>query len=136
MDHQFLTADQVIEINQNQISLYGGEFSLDDPQKLDAAIHAPQATFNGKYLNDFPFEMAAAYLISLSQDHAFRDGNKRTGYASALVFLDWHGWSIEADDEAQEKFVLEVAKGIFKKADATSFFEKHAVLNSEHSDQD
>lgn len=32
--------------------------------------------------------MAAAYLFHLAANHAFIDGNKRTGALAALVFLD------------------------------------------------
>ncbi len=39
--------------------------------------------------------MAAAYAFHLCQNHPFIDGNKRTALASALVFLELNGISIE-----------------------------------------
>ncbi len=57
---------------------------------LESAIEQPRATFEGKYLHTFPFEMAAAYLFHIVKNHPFVDGNKRTGTVSALVFLDWN----------------------------------------------
>lgn len=127
MSYQFLTIDEVIEINRNQTELYGGDFSLDHPDLLDSAVNAPQATYGGSYLNEFPFEMAAAYLLSICQNHAFRDGNKRTAYVAALVFLDWHGWTIAADDQMQENLVLDVAEGRLDKSNITSFLRSHAI---------
>jgi len=35
--------------------------------------------------------LAAHYAVRLAQNHAFADGNKRTGIASALVFLSLNG---------------------------------------------
>ncbi|MBS3761709.1 MAG: type II toxin-antitoxin system death-on-curing family toxin, partial [Planctomycetes bacterium] len=53
---------------------------------------------------------AAAYLYYIVQDHPFVDGNKRTGLASALVFLKMNGVSVEPDDRL-EALVREVARG-------------------------
>ncbi len=36
--------------------------------------------------------MAAAYAFHVAQNQPFVDGNKRTGLAAALVFLDLNGW--------------------------------------------
>jgi death-on-curing protein len=44
--------------------------------------------------------MAAAYLFHISQNQPFNDGNKRTGLAAALVFLDLNGVSVEREAEA------------------------------------
>jgi death-on-curing protein len=41
------------------------------------------------------FLMAAAYLFHLVQNHPFVDGNKRTGTATALVFLDFNALGSE-----------------------------------------
>jgi death on curing protein len=132
LEIQFLTQEEVIEINKNQIELYGGDNNVAiNHAMLSSAVNAPQATYGGNYLNEFPFEMAAAYLFSLCKDHAFTDGNKRTGLASALVFLDWHGWGIEADDKAQENMVLNVASGNLTKEQVCKFLQDHAVPISE-----
>jgi death-on-curing protein len=58
------------------------------------------------------FEKAAALLHSISSNHSFVDGNKRTGWASAIVFLDINGYTLRSplDEDAAEKFVLAVAQ--------------------------
>ena len=43
--------------------------------------------------------MAAGYLYHIVQNHPFLDGNKRTGAAAAIIFLDVNGVEIEADEE-------------------------------------
>jgi death-on-curing family protein len=37
------------------------------------------------------FDLAAVYLMHIAKGHAFTDGNKRTAYLVALVFLDVNG---------------------------------------------
>ena len=53
---------------------------------LESAVAQPQATFGGEFLHKDLFEMAAAYLFHIVQNHPFLDGNKRTGAVAALVF--------------------------------------------------
>jgi len=63
---------------------------LRDAGIFESAIEQPRATFGGQFLHAFPFEMAAAYLFHIVNNHLFVDGNKRTGTVAALVFLDWN----------------------------------------------
>jgi len=58
------------------------------------------------------FEKAAALLHSISSNHSLVDGNKRTGWASAIVFLEINGSTLKEplDEDAAEKFVLAVAQ--------------------------
>jgi len=46
---------------------------------LDSAIAIPQAGFGDQYLHQDIFQMAAAYLYHIVQNHPFVDGNKRVG---------------------------------------------------------
>ncbi|MCT9979337.1 type II toxin-antitoxin system death-on-curing family toxin [Acinetobacter sp. I-MWF] len=49
------------------------------------------------YYNDVKdlFEIAAWYGIAIAKGHAFVDGNKRTGLATMLTFLEIQGVSIK-----------------------------------------
>lgn len=42
---------------------------------LESAMAQPQATFGGTFLHIDLFEMAAAYLYHIVQNHPFFDGN-------------------------------------------------------------
>ncbi len=58
---------------------------------LESAVAAPLSGFGGQILHGDLYEMAAAYLFDLVQNHPFLDGNKRVGAAMALVFLTMNG---------------------------------------------
>jgi death-on-curing protein len=66
--------------------------------------------------------MAAAYLFHIVQNHPFVDGNKRTGAATALVFLATNGILIYSDQDEFEQMVLGVAKGNIKKPEIAAYF--------------
>jgi prophage maintenance system killer protein len=61
----FLSIDDIKQLHADQLALYGGMDGVRDEAMLDSAIHQPQSTFAGKYLHEFPNEMAAAYLYHL-----------------------------------------------------------------------
>lgn len=90
----FLTLAEVIEIHSDQIVSYGGQKGIRDMNLLSSALAMPQASFEGAFLHPTLFEMASAYAYHLSQNHPFMDGNKRTGLAAALVFLELNGVSV------------------------------------------
>ncbi|HRQ73991.1 MAG TPA: type II toxin-antitoxin system death-on-curing family toxin [Phycisphaerales bacterium] len=127
MDPEFLRVDDVLQIHQDQIERYGGSPDLRDPGLLTSAVDTPRAMFDGKYLHGDLFEMAAAYLFHIVQNHPFVDGNKRTGTAAALVFLDLNGIEMEIDDGALVDLVLAVAQGQITKPEVVAFLRTHAV---------
>ncbi len=90
-DILFLTLAEVIEIHRDQINRYGGRPGLRDMALLESAIAQPEGSFEGEWLHENHYEMAAAYAYHLCQNHPFFDGNKRTALASALVFLELNG---------------------------------------------
>jgi death-on-curing protein len=86
----------------------------------------PDAGFGGRYLHGDLYEMAAAYLFHIIQNHPFVDGNKRTGLVAALVFLALNNVVIEAQEDDIERVVRAVAEGGATKATVGEFFRKHA----------
>lgn len=96
MQPEFLRIEDVLRIHQDQIEHYGGSPELRDSSLLASAVETPRASFDGRFLHGDLFEIAAAYLFHLVQNHPFVDGNKRTGTAAALVFLDFHGITIRS----------------------------------------
>ena len=115
---------EVLIILQDQIRRYGGAYGLRDPALLSSAMAMPTASFEGKLLHSDLYEQAAAYAFHISQNHPFVDGNKRTGLASALAFLDMNG--IELDDPEQELYslMMELAAGTRKKPELAAAFRR------------
>ena len=111
----FLTLAEVIDIHSNQIELYGGQKGVRDMGLLQSALAQPDASFAGQWLHEDVFVMAAAYAFHICQNHPFFDGNKRTGLASALVFLEMNNISIDDPQSELLEATLNMAKGNLNK---------------------
>ncbi len=97
----FLTKADILAIHQEQIERFGGASGLRDEGALEAAIFRPQSG----YYNDL-IEEAAALWESLSQNHAFVDGNKRTAFDSLDTFLAINNARLTASPEQVIEFVM------------------------------
>ncbi len=126
MDPVFLTLDEVLALHQDQIQRYGGSPGLREPALLSSALGAVAATFGGRFLHQSLFEMAAANLFYLAQNHPFVDGNKRTALAAALAFLWMNDLEIEASEDELTDLVLGVAEGRTNKAEVAVFLKTRA----------
>jgi death-on-curing protein len=127
MTPTFLTLDEVLEIHRDQLDRYGGAAGIRDLGLLQSAIAQPQATFGGQFLHADLFEMAAAYLFHLVQNHPFVDGNKRVGAVAALVFLRLNDQNLNITNAELESHVLSVAQGQANKVTIATFFRDHAI---------
>ncbi len=126
MEPNFLTLPEVLEIHQNQTSLYGGDPGIRDMGLLKSAIGMPSATYGGEFLHTDIFEMAAAYLFHLVKNHPFVDGNKRVGAVSALVFLVLNGFELDVPEDDFADIVLDVAQGKIDKAQVAVFLKQYS----------
>lgn len=126
MDVEFLTVEDALLIHRDQVDRYGGDDGLRDIGLLESAVAAPRAMFAGRLLHENLFQIAAAYLFHIVRNHPFVDGNKRTGAAAALVFLDLNGVEIEVGDDDLVECVLAVAQGEREKAAVAEFLRRHA----------
>jgi death-on-curing protein len=102
----YLTVAEVLAMHTDQIERYGGSHGIRDQGLLEAALHRPQT---GYY--DGPIEEAAALWESLSQNHPFIDGNKRTAFAATYTFLAINGARLTADAEETYVFVAALYEG-------------------------
>jgi death-on-curing protein len=123
---QFLSVEDVIDIHADQIERYGGSLGVRDVELLRSVIGMPEAGFGDQYLHADLFEMAAAYLYHIVQNHPFIDGNKRTGAMAAFVFLKLNGFTLDVDESAFESLVLKAAQGQIDKSAIAEFSRKHS----------
>jgi death-on-curing protein len=126
MQPLFLDLERVLRVHLSLIEQYGGEEGIRDLGLLHSAVAVPQASFGGEFLHKDLFEMAAAFLYHIVQNHAFVDGNKRTGAATAIIFLTLNGVELEADEEGLVELTMAVAQGQADKRQIAAFFRKIA----------
>jgi len=96
----YLTVAEVLAMHADQIERYGGSHGVRDPGLLEAALFRPQTGYYADLV-----EEAAALWESMSQNHPFIDGNKRTAFAATYTFLAINGARLIADAQETYDFV-------------------------------
>lgn len=101
----FLTLGEVEQIHARSLAEHGGSAGVRDLGLVDSAVASARNTFY--YGGGDLFDVAASYAFHLAESQAFLDGNKRTGVASALVFLARNG--VYATPPQKEFYLLMIA---------------------------
>jgi death on curing protein len=128
VEPQFLTLEEALHIQRDQVERYGGSLGVRDWGLLKSALAMPAAMFGGQFLHGDLCEMAAAYLFHLVQNHPFVDGNKRVGAVAADVFLSLNGVTLTASEDEYAELVLAVARGEVSKSAAAEFFRANSEI--------
>jgi len=88
---------------------HGGTPGVRDEGLLDSALARPQQLL--AYAEPNLFELATAYASGIIRNHPFIDGNKRTGFMTAFVFLARNGEQLVASEVEATHMVTALAAG-------------------------
>ncbi len=122
----YLTVAEVLAIHDDQITRYGGSAGMRDRGSLEAALFRPQTGYYADLL-----EEAAALWESLSQNHPFIDGNKRTAFAATYTFLAINGAQLTAGLDETLDFVSGLYEaGTFDFDSLNKWLHKSVVINA------
>jgi len=123
----FLDVEDVIEIHTIAIEKYGGQAGIRDRNLLNSATYQPQQTFDGDLLASSIEMMAGTYAYHLAENQPFIDGNKRTAFASSIVFLKLNGWSIKANNNEVHQLFIDLAKKEITKDDLIQWYKNKII---------
>ncbi len=115
----------VIAVHEVQLAEHGGGAGVRDQNLLESALARPENL--AAYGEPDAIDLAAAYGFGISRNHAFIDGNKRTGFVAAVMFLRLNGWHLVADEAAKVLTMLAVAAGEITEAEFATWIRLHAV---------
>jgi death-on-curing protein len=116
----FLTKDEVLAIHDAVLELHGGEAGFLNEAMLESALAAVPNRHG--YEHAGLAECAATYAFHLTNAHAFVDGNKRVGLASAVAFLRLNGAELAASSDELHDVILAIADGSVSRDDADAWF--------------
>ena len=105
----WLSKMAVLAIHGRLLAEHGGASGLRDESLLESALAAPANHF--EYSQADIFMLAATYAFALTSNHPFIDGNKRTAFVSAGVFLELNGYRLEASEPDAVLAVLALSRG-------------------------
>jgi death on curing protein len=78
-----------LSVHDRQLAEHGGGSGVRDVGLLDSALARPRNRWT--YGDDDPAVLAAAYAFGVARNHPFVDGNKRTAWVLARLFLALNG---------------------------------------------
>jgi len=107
-DFSALMIEQVLFLHERIIDFAGGKQGVRDFALLHSGLERCKATFGGEDLYPTIFDKAAALLHSLTMNHPFLDGNKRTAYEVTKRFLIINGYQIIASQKEIVRFCVSV----------------------------
>lgn len=128
----FLTVEQVVDFHTDIINEFGGAHGIRDMGLLISAIEMPKAAMFGEFLHLSIYDKAAAYLYHIICNHAFVDGNKRSGLVTALTFLEVNAVILEFNEHELEELVVKVADRGADKATIATYFRNHHKSAKKH----
>ena len=88
--------EAVRALHERLLSEFGGPVGIRDDGILESALSRPANRF--AYGSPSIPELAAAYAFGLVRNHPFVDGNKRIGFATAVLFLELNGYRFAASE--------------------------------------
>jgi len=107
---RWLTKTGLVLLHDRSLALHGGSPGLRDEGLLESALARPLNRHGYEDVSDL-VELAATYVVGLSSNHPFIDGNKRTAFLAGGVFLEKNGLSLTADPVSATLTMLKVAAG-------------------------
>jgi death on curing protein len=118
---EYLSVEEVIAMHDAFLQEFGGLPGIRDLNLLMSAVETPKGRMFGQDLHPTIYDKAAAYLYHIVCNHPFNEGNKRTGFGAALLFLKANAIPIKFDKKKYENLVVEVAKGNKTKEEIAQF---------------
>ena len=121
----WLDAIDAIAIHDRQLAEHGGGTGLRDRTMLESAIARPQNQWH--YESNDLASLAAAYAFGVARNHPFIDGNKRTAWVLARLFLVINGQTLTFDPTDAIKTVLALAAGDLSEDELADWFRTRLV---------
>jgi death-on-curing protein len=121
----WLEKADILAVHDELLAWFGGLEGVRDPGLLDSAMHKPKLKF--QYEEPSLFEMAAAYAAGIVGNHPFSDGNKRTGFVAAALFLEINGLSLTVPEEEAVLMTRGMAAGEIEEAAYAKWLEAGAI---------
>lgn len=121
----WIERDVALAIHDRQLAEHGGGAGIRDGGGLDSALARPVNKW--VYGEEDLCSIAAAYAFGIARNHAFVDGNKRTAWVLARLFLALNGIRMSFRSEDAIQVMLALAAGELAEEAMAEWFRRHVV---------
>ncbi len=124
---RWLSIDVIYAIHDRQLAEHGGQQGLRDAGAIASALARPQnkAVYGQPDIAD----CAAAYAYGLAKNHGFIDGNKRTAWVAARLFLADNSHALRFDAVEAVRIMEAVAVGTCSEQQLAEWF-RQCIVNT------
>ena len=120
MSWEWIRSDVVLALHERQLAENGGPEGIRDSGALESALaRAPNLDAYGK---PDVAALAAAYAGGIARNHPFVDGNKRTAWVLARLFLDINGFELTHEKEEAIAVMFRFAAGELTEDELADWF--------------
>ncbi|PIR38092.1 MAG: type II toxin-antitoxin system death-on-curing family toxin [Alphaproteobacteria bacterium CG11_big_fil_rev_8_21_14_0_20_39_49] len=121
---RWISKGQALYVHEQSIARHGGGAGIRDEGLLESALARAENIY--AYGEADICMLAAAYAEGIARNHSFVDGNKRTAYAVAGLFLRFNGLTLKIPNvSTQIKLFEDVAAGNVSKEALAEFYRQN-----------
>ncbi len=117
---RWLEAAVALAIHDRQLAEHGGGSGVRDTGMLESALARPVNAW--AYDEHDPAALAAAYAFGIARNHPFVDGNKRSAWALARLFLALNRHELRFDSAEAIGAMLALAAGELSEDEMADWF--------------
>ena len=129
MSWRWIGIDLALAVQERQLSEHGGLAGVRDRGAVESALARPinLAAFGGADPVDAS-ALAAAYCFGIVRNHGFADGNKRTGWVLARLFLADNEIRVAFSPADVVQMIQALAAGDVPEAGLAAWIRAHVVV--------
>lgn len=116
----WIEAELALVVHDRQLAEHGGPIGVRDAAGLESALARPRNQW--AYGEADLCSLTAAYAFGVARNHPFVDGNKRTAWVLARLFLALNGVSIVFTPEEAVSMIRRLAAGELSEGDVADWF--------------
>ena len=122
-----LTVEEIIALHDKLIERTGGSHGLRDQSLLESAVYSAMSSFADNEAYPTVEEKAARLMFSITNNHAFVDGNKRIGVFTMLMTLQLNNIKINYTQAELISLGLSVADGKTEYVEILDWIMEHKI---------
>ncbi len=120
----WLSRTEVLAFHEEQLREHGGLAGVRDENALEGALARPPKLFH--YERPDVAALAAVYAHGIARNRPFSDGNKRTAFVCAAVFLGLNGIELTLSEPGAIEMMLALAAGKMKHEDPAKLIRENS----------
>ena len=93
----WISLNEILAIHEKLLALHGGGTGIRDLDLLKSALARAETFLQYDRKADI-FVLASVYADSIVNNHPFIDGNKRSGFIAAALFIETNGYLFNATE--------------------------------------